>query len=321
VSSGTKRKNEAGEEETMKWLLACLLVLSIVGPAVAGEDPYIAVVGNDIAATPFYFSPKYMQFLYDQTLFGVDVCSGTFPPVNQFTRVGLEGCEQFRSQGPTTLKERCEVGGPGDGDNVATLPNARVTAGNSGFFEWFVRLPKKPSGEINLVIQCGVLKPGGTDIELCAAETGERIGLGFCTRQEIDPGVSPVQNTALPKITAIAYPGPFNSFTPFNLTAFKNPSSYTLTIDVKTGGLLNNSNEQVLDGGVNTRILLKACMDKAVVAKLPVTGQLNALLQIENDLEAGDLIYVRLDIPRQNSVDIFCHAQSFRLQGVGESPF
>jgi hypothetical protein len=52
-----------------------------------------------------------------------------------------------------------------------------------------------------------------------------------------------------------------------------------------------------------------------------VTGQINALGETENDLEAGDLIYVRMDVPRQNTVDIYCHAQSVRVAGIGESPF
>jgi hypothetical protein len=97
---------------------------------------------------------------------------------------------------------------------------------------------------------------------------------------------------------------------PFNLTAFKNPGGYTLTIDSKTLCMANNGSMQILDGGPNARILLKACMDKTVVTKLPVTGECNALLQRETDLEAGDLIYIRLDVPRGNTVDIYCHAQS-----------
>ena len=146
------------------------------------------------------------------------------------------------------------------------------------------------------MIQCGVVKPNAfavydfDSVRLCAAETGERIGAGMCVRQEVDPGVSPVNNTALPKITAIAYPGPYNDFTPFNLTAFKNPSAYTLTFDAITQAMSNNGNSQVLDGSSNTRILLKTCMDKTIVTKLPVTGQINALGQAETDLEAGDLI-------------------------------
>ena len=317
----------------MKWLCVCLAVCFMVAPAMAGEDPYIGIVGNDINYIPFYFSPKHQQFFFDTVnLFGIPQAFGSFPPATQYTRVGGTGDEQFRSQTLNNQPEVCHVAADSIdtlSDQFVTLKNALTPAGNSGFYEWWIRLPKKPSGEINLVIQCGVLKPnafaayGSGAIELCAAETGERLGAGVCVRQEVDPGVSPVINTALPRVTAIAYPGPFNvPFAPFNLTAFKNPGSYTLTFDDKTGGsMLNNGNDQVLDVGANTRILLKACMDKTIVTKLPVTGQVNALLQTETDLEAGDLIYVRMDVPRQNTVDIYCHAQSVRVAGIGESPF
>ncbi|HVN23443.1 MAG TPA: hypothetical protein VMT71_05690 [Syntrophorhabdales bacterium] len=285
----------------MKWLLACLTLFCMVAPAMAGEDPYVAIVDNDLSATGwnFYFNLRQQQFVLDQESLGVPVAG-----------------EQFRSQTASTRREVCDVTG-----QAVTLPNAKTPAGNAGFYEWWIRLPKKPSGEINIVIECGVLKPGGTSIELCAAETGERVGAGTCVRQEVDPGVSPVSYTALPRIGAVVYPGPFNAFTPFHLTAFKNPSSYTLAFDPVTAAMSNNVNSQVLDGSTNARILLKACMDKTIVTKLPVTGQVNALGETENDLEAGDMIQVRLDVPRQNSVDVYCHRWSTRLMGVGEGSF
>jgi hypothetical protein len=322
----------------MKWLCACLAVLFMVAPAMAGEDPYIAVVGNDCRArdVPFYFSPKHLQFFYDQDFIGVPLCFGsTNPAPSQYLRVGNTGCESFFAQTAMNQPEVCHYARNFDdeeltptyfnGDQFITLPNVKTPAGNSGWYEWWIRLPKKPSGEINIVIQCGVVKPNAfavyhyDSVKLCAAETGERIGYGTCVRQEVDPGVSPVINTALPKIKAIAYPGPFNDFVPFNLTAFKNPSSYTLAFDAVTAAMSNNTNSQVLDGSTNARILLKACMDKAVITKLPVTGQINALGQTEQDLEPGDIIQVRMEVPRQNTVDIYCHVYSTRLQGVGES--
>jgi len=58
----------------------------------------------------------------------------------------------------------------------------------------------------------------------------------------------------------------------------------------------NSAALQVLNGSLNARVLLKSCMDKCVIAKIPVTGQVNALGDTEHDLEAGDLIKVRLDI-------------------------
>ena len=303
----------------MKWLCAMLAVLFMVAPAMAGEDPYIAIVDNDVNANPFYFSPKYTQFLYDQTYISVPVC---------FKKAGVpEECEIFKAQTAVNQPELCDYSGVGKKPPFYHRgnPNAKTPAGNSGWYEWWIRVPKKPDGEINIVIQCGVVKPNAfavydfDAVALCAAETGERVGVGTCVRQEVDPGVNPIINAALPKIKAIAYPGPYNDFTPFNLTAFKNPSSYSLTFDAITAAMSNNGNSQVLDGSSNARIMLKTCMDKTIVTKLPVTGQLNALGQTETDLEPGDMIYVRMDVPRQNSVDIYCHGQSARLAGLGEA--
>jgi hypothetical protein len=323
------------------WLTAPAGICAPPPPPPAGPGSvYRAIVGNDAlvgtavvdpagnpgAADPFYASAKYQQFMFDQIGLSVPVC---------FSKPGVpQDCEVFNAQTAKNQPEICDLAGKGSGSNGTSppfthrgLPNVKTPAGNSGWYEWWIRLPIKPSGEINIVIQCGVVKPNAfavydfDAIKLCAAETGERIGYGVCVRQEVDPGVSPVINTALPKIKAIAYPGPYNDFVPFNLTAFKNPSSYTLAFDAVTAAMSNNTNSQLLEGSSNTRILLKACMDKAIVTKLPVTGQINALGQTETDLEPGDLIYVRMDVPRQNSVDIYCHAQSARLMGIGEPPF
>ena len=329
----------------MKWLIGCLLALVMVSAAFAGEDPYIAIVGNDAitgvglgngVGNPFYFSQKHQQFLYDQDLISVPVCFGSFPLVTPQTRVGGVGCEQFRSNSPINQPEICDTNGlviEGSGNDPDTFtffgePNAVVRKQNAGYFEWFIRLPKKPSGEINICIQCGVLKPNTfafeqfDAIDLCAAETGERIGTGFCTRDQVAPGVNPIVAAALPQITAIAYPGPYSlGFSPFNLTAYRNPGTYAG--DNVGQPMADGIPLQVLNGpaSAGTKVLLKACMDKCIVAKIPVTGQVNALGQAESDLEPGDLIYVRMDVPISNTVDIYCHSQSARLGGVGEAPF
>ncbi len=324
----------------MKWLIGCLLALVMVSAAFAGEDPYIGIVGNDSGYNFWYFSQKHQQFLFNQDDFDIPDCFGTFPPVNNWTRVGGLGCEQFRSNGPVNQPEICDAGGTVLGVGSFDMfgnPNAVVRKGNAGWFEWFIRLPKKPSGEINICFQCGVLKANAftlyefESIEKCAAETGERVAEN-CSNIQVDPGVNPVIIGALPRITAIAYPGPYNpyangqvadegTFTSFKLTAFKNPSSYTLAFDPVTGAMANNTNSQILDGSTNARVLLKGCMDKCIVVKLPVTGQINAAGETEFDLEAGDLIYVKMNIPQANSVDIYCHVQSARIAGIGEAPY
>jgi len=85
--------------------------------------------------------------------------------------------------------------------------------------------------------------------------------------------------------------------------------------------LTNSQTLQVLDGSANSRILLKSCVEKSVLVKIPVTDQVNALGEVEVDLEAGDLIQVRMDIPVNNTVDIYCNSQSLRLVGIGEDPY
>jgi hypothetical protein len=65
-------------------------------------------------------------------------------PVTPYTRVGGAGCEQFRSQTPINQPEICDTEGRVNGVGDFTFygePNAVIRANNSGFFEWFVRLP------------------------------------------------------------------------------------------------------------------------------------------------------------------------------------
>lgn len=315
----------------MKCLVTILVFFSaLISVSFGGEDPYVAVVGDDNLANRFYFSSQYDQFLHDQERFYVPVCWGTTPIVTPQTRVGRAGCEQFRTNKPLNQPEICDTTGVvnGVGDFIFFgEPNAVVRKQNAGYFEWWVRLPKRPTGEISLAFQCGILKPNAFAFEefnavlLCAAETGERIGTGFCTRDRVDPGINPIIQSSLPKITAIAYPGPYSlGFEPFHLTAYKVPNSFSLTIDA-SGALTNSATLQLLDGSANSRVLLKSCVEKSVLVKIPVTDQVNALGEIEADLEAGDLIQVRMDIPVNNTVDIYCNSQSLRLVGIGEDPY
>jgi hypothetical protein len=59
--------------DTMKWVLVYLALFFPVALAMAGEDPYVAIIGNDANANAFtlYFSPKHLEFMYDHIGFGV----------------------------------------------------------------------------------------------------------------------------------------------------------------------------------------------------------------------------------------------------------
>jgi hypothetical protein len=191
-------------------------------------------------------------------------------------------------------------------------------AGNSGWYEWVIALPKKPEGELNLEIECGVLKPNSFEfldydaITSCAAETGEPIGQGICTR--VAKGL--LRPGALPKITAIVVPGCQNDFEAFHLTAYKNPGTYAVA--KQAGHIINNAATQVLNGLAGARIALKGCMDKTLLIKWPTEGTVNALGETEANLEAGDLIKVRMDIPTANTVDVYCSKYSLTIGGIGE---
>jgi len=323
----------------MKWLIGCLLAVCLVSSAFAGEDPYVGIVGKDIV-TPtlnadlnFYLSPKHIQFLLPPVV--IPGSTDYIPYTTEF----------FKSKTPLTNAEVCDTLGSGEFPTYTTRGTltSKTPAKNAGWYEWKIALPKKPSGEINLVFECGILKPNAfaledfRAIEVCAAETGEYIDPG-CSRQITVPGVSPVNAAALPMIIAVAMPGPYSNFQPFLLTAFRNPGTYEPAFDAVTGALSNNGATQLLNGGIATRILLKACMDKTVVVKMPVSDQINAgaagqvltatqitggpitLTNVETDLIQGDYIYVRMNVPKPNTVDIYCGPHSMRLAGVGEAP-
>ena len=329
----------------MKWLVSLLLALCLVTPAMAGEDPFIAVVGNDINAKPFYLSAKYRQFLYNQSNQVLDGDSET--DLNEI----ITG-EAFYAQYPVLAPEVCDTTGFGVADQAHPgeyIPpwttrgnlNALIPANDSGWYQWYIRLPKKPSGEFNIVFQCGVLKPNGfafeqfSSVDLCAAHTGELTG-PQCSRQALIPGVDPINPGALPSVVAIALPGPYNSFTPFYLTAYRTPGTYTINFS-GSGAIGNDAVTQELDGSANARIMLKSCMDESVVVKLPIPGQQNAgtpkvpitpqgisvgtLTNVESMLVEGDVIFVELNFPYTNTTDVYCHAQSVRVMGVGESWF
>ena len=82
--------------------------------------------------------------------------------------------------------------------------------------------------------------------------------------------------------------------------------------------MVNNASTQVLNGTVQARIALKACMDKTILIKWPTEGTVNALGETEANLEAGDIIKVRMAIPTANTVDVYCSKYSVLIGGIGE---
>jgi hypothetical protein len=333
-----------------------------------GEEPFKAAVADDKHIPGFYISPKLNLFTHPDTdyystctdLFplgdpriDISVCKPV-PPTYLSYECPATCREKFTYQASavdqpevcckyeTVYTDFASVAEdrlvlcpdhlatpttPNDGE-VGPVKTAMISKGNSGWYEWVIALPKKPVDELNIEIECGVLKPNTwqfweyESIEKCAAITGEIVAPGSgCTRVS----GSALKTSALPRLEVTAHPGcrhP-NTFTPFHLTSYRNPSVYSVTRATDPQcppGIkcLNNSaSMQILDGTVGTRIALKACMDKTILVKLPVEGEINELGEEEAALEPGDLIKVRMAIPTANTVDVYCSKYSVTIGGIG----
>jgi len=330
--------------KTFVTLLTILLAMVFVVPAFAGEEPYKAAVWNDNRIPYFHISPKVYQFTHDNTAYYDDCEDVLFVPDPRIN----SDCEPFGSGFlcPSACQERFKYKASGvDQPEVCcaqqvalasdTEPvrcpdqsewgrTALISAGNAGWYEWTIALPKKPEGELNLEMQCGVLKPNSwaffeyDSINVCAAVTGEPVGPN-CTRVTGAPLIA----SALPKLEVVAHPGCNNDFTPFHLTAYRNPSNYSITKaadpQCPSGPCLNDSASlKVLNGDVGSRIALKACLEKTILVKWPKEGQVNELGEAEAALEAGDLIKVRMQVPKENTVDLYCGKYSVTIGGIGE---
>lgn len=313
---------------------ALLAATAFAGSAFAGEEIYIATVCDDLgvygdatgscqfpntlgiattatgigsALESFYLSGKEYQFGHLNT----DPAYDAVPTIPTFA-LG----ETFSAAPASGGKDDpCYVNADATFNKAALIP-----AGRNGAFNWTVVLPKAPLSGLNLQLQCAVLKPNTDDITVCAGEEGEIIGQGFCTQQQPQPGVSPIRITALPIITATAYPGKesreFNAWAPFNLTAYKVPSDFVLT---GPNPMTDSGSLQALRPSANSRIPLKACVTENIYVKQPVQGQVNALGQVEQDLVEGDYVVLSMNLPRGHTMDVYCHAQSARIAGIGEN--
>lgn len=299
--------------------------LLLSASAYAGQEPVVAVVGYDTEIDTFYISKKLYQFTH---FFEDPDTEGDFNP------------EAFRASGPINKDEVCvSANNPPPPEWIVTNPNALVPHNNAGWYEWDIILPKKPLGQLNIVIQCGVMKDNTYPqfpVDLCAGETGERIGQGFCTRQPTGPFVNPVVPGWLPLITVRATPGPFATpgfdsngigpksgggplpVGPQGLVFTGADDFYTLLGYRVPGPFAGGGALSVLNGTANSRVLLKACQSEVVLAKFPVTGFFAGGNPQEYDLEAGDRIHVRLFIPNGHSMDIYCHKHSVRVQYNGD---
>ena len=158
-------------------------------------------------------------------------------------------------------------------------------------YEWWIVLQMKPESDLNLNIYDCVLKVGQFSPWGGAEQTGRyRSG-----------SQSVFVLSANPSIKVKAYPGEYATpgFTaPFVLDSRVSPS---------------------LDGVALADVLYtsKALWSENLVLEMPETGKMNRSGQTMYNLKQGDLIYVKVTIPYNNTCDIRYGADSVIVKYIG----
>ena len=171
-------------------------------------------------------------------------------------------------------------------------------AWNQGIYEWWIVLQLKPETDINLNIYDCVLKHNTFNLWGDAEQTG---------RYRADWGELMFIQSANPIVSASAIPGPFAT------SGFS--ANYSIAspfiMDART---LPNLTKVALDGVFYTS---KAHFPEGIVMALPKTGSINQSLQNEYNLKQGDIIHVKVEVPFNNTVDVFYGPDSVLLKYVG----
>jgi hypothetical protein len=275
-------------------VMSALMMLSL--PAWAGNIPEFDTVGDD--SSNFFALENFAQF-------GVVVQNnaGQFGPVNLYS--------DFRDpyvdpQGPAELfEEFFTTAGQLQFDPCFGIPSALTDVWNEAIYEWYIVLQMKPESDINLNIYDCVLKHNEFDIFEAAEQTG---------RYRMPWGELMFELSANPLVSVEAYPG--NYPTPAFGQAFEDAIAADLDpepliLDART---LPGLNVVPMDGQLYTS---KAHWTEGIVLKLPKTGETNASGQMEYNLKQGDIIKVKIEIPENNTVDLWYGPNNVILKYIG----
>lgn len=160
-------------------------------------------------------------------------------------------------------------------------------------YEWQIVLQMQPESDINLNIYDCVLKHNEFDIWTAAEQTG---------RYRAPWGQLFFIPAANPRVTALAYGGPFKDpgwdGTSRYLDARLMPGLFQLAVD-------------------QLPYTSKAHWPEGIVLVMPETGTQNTKGQTMYDLHQGDKIYVKVQIPNINSVDLWYGADNVLLKYIG----
>ena len=272
-------------------LVIICVALALAAPVWAGNRPEYDAVGcdycNGFAATSLKYYVvngfNLTNFYSDFTRTNADryTSNEPYPYKRVFEQGGLFYDsiydEWFYTQAAQLKFDTC-YGGVRD-CNTGYIASALTDAYNIGIYEWQIVLQMKPETDLNINIFDCVTKHNTFNIRDYAEQTG---------RYRADWGQLFFVQSANPSITALAYPGQFA--TPGFVSG--------LILDARampTLGLV------ALNQALYTS---KAHWEEGLVVKLPQNGDVSTSGQTEYNLKQGDKIFVRVDVPFNNSVDI-----------------
>ena len=170
-----------------------------------------------------------------------------------------------------------------------------LTAWNGGWFEWWIVIQKKPDTDLDINIRDCVLKmnsftPFGDEPFEGASQTGRYI---------MPWGQSFWLLDSNPRITVMAYPGEYGNIAPGTvLDCRTTPGLHLLPL-------------------LDQLYTSKALWEESVVVVMPEDGEVNLSWQVLRRLEAGDMIRIRVDVPTENTVDLYYGQDNVVVKYVG----
>jgi hypothetical protein len=250
--------------------------------AVANEVPYGLVIDNNID----FYGDKVNCFS-DFTGGAASVDAATAALVSQLFYYPLwkEAFVQYAGQ---AQPDPCF---PGYFSHV-------TDAGNGSQYNWWIILQMKPESDLDLNIYDCVTKSDATliygdkAIWVAAQQTG-RIQTTWGDRFFV--------RYANPRVTVVAYPGPYAApgfLQPMTMSARKQPSLYTTRLS-------------------NALYTSKALFDESIVIVMPDDGCLLDCGDEAWELRGGDQIRVTIDVPGTNTADIYYGKDNVILKYIG----
>ena len=273
-------------------LVALVAVMFLCTPAFAGEQPEFDAVGCD--ATNFF--NDFVKGIviqnnvnWDGRLINMYSDFRWFEPARGWIEYFYQHASQEKLDPCFNL--------PLDGLATRRDPylSHMITAWNGGWFEWQIMLQKKPDTDLDINIRDCVLKmnsftPFGDEPFEGASQTGRYImpwGQSFWL---IDSN---------PRISVVAFPGQYGNIAPGTvLDCRTTPGLHLLPL-------------------LDQLYTSKALWEESVVVVMPEDGEVNLSGQVLRRLEAGDMIRIRVDVPTENTVDLYYGQDNVVVKYVG----